>query len=258
MTIHHTAIVDPGASLGEGVEVGPFSIIEAGASVGDNCRIGPHCVIKSHVTMGSDNTLDVGVVLGSDPQDAKFEREESYVRIGDGNLIREYVTIHRATGEGEATVVGDNNFLMAYVHLGHNVTVGSNCSLASFAGLSGHCVVEDRAIIGGLSGLHQYVTVGRMCMIGGHSRVTRDIPPFTTAQGNEIHALNIIGLQRNGVAPDEQMALRDAFRAIYRSDRNTTDAIEQIRGQGALPPLVNEFIEFIEHVNAGGRGRQQG
>lgn len=258
MTIHQTAIVDPGAELGEGVEVGPFSIIEDGATIGDNCRIGSHCVIKRHVTMGSGNTLDVGVVLGSEPQDAKFKGERSLVRIGNDNLIREYVTIHRATGEDEETVVGDSNFLMAYVHLGHNVRVGSNCSLASFAGLSGHCIVQDRAIIGGLSGLHQYVTVGRMCMIGGHSRVTRDIPPFTTAQGNEVHAINVIGLQRNGVSREEQAALREAFRTIYRSDLNTTDAIEQLRGQQSLLPLVEEFITFIEGINAGGRGRQQG
>ncbi|MFW5867351.1 MAG: acyl-ACP--UDP-N-acetylglucosamine O-acyltransferase [Armatimonadota bacterium] len=258
MTIHQTAIVDPKAELGEGIEVGPFSIIEDGVTIGDNCRIGSHCVIKSNVTMGSGNTLDTGVVLGSDPQDAKYQGEQSFVRIGDDNLIREYVTIHRATGENEETVVGDGNFLMAYVHLGHNVRIGDHCSLASFAGLSGHCVVQDRAILGGLSGVHQYVTIGRMCMIGGHSRVTRDIPPFITAQGNEVHALNVIGLQRNGVDSENQAALRTAFRMIYRSDLNTTDAIEQLRGQETLSPLAEEFIEFVERVNAGGRGRQQG
>jgi len=258
MTIHRTAIVDPGAELGEGVEVGPFCIIAGGVEIGANCRIGPHCVIKDHVTMGRDNTLDVGVVLGSDPQDAKYEGERSFVRIGDGNLIREYVTIHRATGEDAETSVGDANFLMAYAHLGHNVRIGSNCSLASFAGLSGHCVVEDRAIIGGLTGLHQYVTVGRMCMIGGHSRVTRDIPPFTTAQGNEVHGINVIGLQRNDVSREDQTALREAFRTIYRSDMNTSDAIEQLRSEGPLSELVEEFISFIEQANSGGRGRQQG
>lgn len=257
MKIHQTAIVDPGAELGEGVEVGPFSIIESGVVIGDNCLIGPHCVIKSGVTMGGGNRLDVGVVLGSEPQDAKFRGEASFVRIGDENLIREYVTIHRATGENRETVVGDGNFLMAYVHLGHNVQIGSHCSLASFAGLSGHCVVHDRAIIGGLSGLHQYVTIGRMCMIGGHSRVTRDIPPFCTAQGNEIHAINVIGLQRNGVSREEQTALREAFRLIYRSDLNTSDAIEELRARGSLTELAREFVEFIERINAGGRGRQQ-
>lgn len=258
MSIHETAIVSPDAELGTGVEIGPFSIIEAGVRIGDGSAIGPHCVIKRGVTMGEGNRLDVGVVLGADPQDAKYDGEESFVRIGDRNLLREYVTIHRATGEAAATEVGDENFLMAYVHLGHNVRIGSNTMMASFAGLSGHCVVHDRAIIGGLSGLHQYVTVGRMCMIGGHSRVTRDIPPFITAQGNDLHAVNVIGLQRNGVSPEEQAAVREAFRLIYRSELNTSDAIRHLRASGPLSGLVSEFVEFIERMDEGGRGRQQG
>ncbi len=257
MTIHPTAIVDPGAELGAGVQVAPFSIIEDGVVIGDNCTVGPHCVIRSGVTMGSGNQLDVGVVIGSLPQDAKFRGEPSFVRIGDNNLIREYVTIHRATGEGAETVVGDGNFLMAYAHLGHNVQIGSKCNVTSFAALGGHCVVHDRAIIGGLTGLHQYVTIGRMCMIGGHSRVTRDIPPFTTAQDNEVHGINIIGLQRNGVSREDQAAVREAFRMVYRSDLNTSAALEQLRERGTMSDVVREFVEFIEQVNAGGRGRQQ-
>ncbi len=257
MAIHETAIVASEAELGADVDVGAFSIIEDDVRIGDGCSIGSHCVIKSGVSMGAGNTLDVGVVLGSEPQDAKFNGEQSFVRIGDGNLLREYVTIHRPTGEGEETVVGDENFLMAYSHLGHNVRIGSNISIASFAGLSGHCVVQDRAIIGGLTGLHQYVTVGRMCMIGGHSRVTRDIPPFTIAQGNDLRSINVIGLQRNGVSEEDQAALREAFRAIYRSDMNTSDAIEQLQADGPVSDLVRELVEFIQRIDEGGRGRQQ-
>lgn len=257
MTIHDTAIVSPRAELGEDVEVGPYTIIEDGVRVGDGCRIGPHCVIKSGVGLGPRNTLDVGVVLGSQPQDAKFGGEDSYVRIGADNVLREYVTIHRATGEGEETTVGDDNFLMAYSHLGHNVSIGSNIMIASFSGLSGHCVVHDRAIIGGLSGLHQYVTVGRLCMIGGHSRVTRDIPPFITAQGNELRSVNVIGLSRNDVPREEQDALRQAFRMIYRSELNTSDAIRALRERGPMTPMVCELIEFIERIDQGCRGRQE-
>ncbi len=258
MSIHNSAIVDSEARLGEGVEIGPYSIVEGGVSIGDGCRVGSHCVIRRGVTMGEENVLDVGVVLGSDPQDAKFAGEESFVHIGNRNLLREYVTIHRATGEGETTTVGDQNFLMAYVHLGHNVCVGSNTMMASYAGLSGGCVVEDRAVIGGMTGLHQYVTVGRMCMIGGHSRVTRDIPPFVTAQGNELRAINVIGLQRNEVSSEEQAALRDAFRLLYRSELNTSDAIACLREKRELSELVTEFVEFIERIDEGGRGRQRG
>jgi UDP-N-acetylglucosamine acyltransferase len=256
MTIHQTAIVDPGAELGENVQVGPFSLIEDGVTIGDGCRVGPHCVIKRGVVMGSENLLDAGVVLGSDPQDAKYHGEESFVRIGDRNLLREYVTIHRATGEGAETTVGDDNFLMAYAHLGHNVRIGSHIMIASFSGLAGHCAVEDRAIIGGQSGLHQYVTVGRMCMIGGHSKITRDIPPFITAQDNELRAINVIGLQRNGVSREDQRALREAFKTIYRSELNTTDAIAEIRSRAPLSPLVEEFVVFIERIDAGCKGRQ--
>lgn len=256
MAIHETAIVDSGARIAPDVEIGPYTVIEDGVTIGAGCRIGPHCVVKSRVAMGERNVLDVGVVLGSDPQDAKFEGEESFVEIGSGNVLREYVTIHRATGQGEKTIIGDNNFLMAYAHLGHNVRVGNHVQLASFCGISGHCEIQDRAIIGGLTGLHQYVTVGRMAMIGGHSRITRDIPPFTTAQDNQLHSINVIGLERNGVSREDQLALREAFKAIYRSDQNTSDAIASLRENGHMSELVREFIEFIERIDAGRRGRQ--
>ena len=243
--------------MGAEVKVGPFCIIEDGVTLGDGCIIGPNCVIRRGVTMGVENTLDIGVVLGGAPQDVKYAGEESFVHIGDRNRLREYVTIHRATGEGAATQVGDDNFLMAYAHLGHNVRIGSNIMLASYAGLSGHCTVEDRVIIGGLTGLHQYVTVGRMCMIGGHSRITRDIPPFVTAQSNDLRSINVIGLQRNGVSSEEQTALREAFRMIHRSKLNVSDAIAHLREDGPLSELVTEFVEFIERMDEGCRGRQQ-
>ncbi len=259
MAIHDTAIVAPQAELGADVEVGPFSIIEDGATIGDGTRLGPHCMIKRGVTLGSMCVLDVGVVLGSEPQDAKFQGEESFVRIGDNNTLREYVTIHRATGEGEATEVGDDNFLMAYTHLGHNTRMGSGVQMASFTGVSGHCVIEDRANIGGFVGVHQYVTIGRMCMIGGCSRITRDIPPFTTAVGNpgELRGINVIGLARRGISEDDQRALRRAFRAVYRSDQNTSEAIAALRANGPLSELVEEFVEFIERIDEGSRGRRE-
>lgn len=260
MAIHPTAFVDPNAELGADVEIGPFCIIEGGVRIGDGTRIGPHCVIKRGVTLGSGCELDVGVVLGSEPQDRKFKGEESFVRIGNDNLIREYVTIHRATGEGQATVVGDGNFLMAYTHLGHNVRLGNGVMISSFSGLAGHVTVDDRAVIGGIVGVHQYVTVGRMTMLGGSSAVTRDVPPFSVTAGNpaELHGINVIGLERNGIGPEDRTALRRAFRAIYRSELNTSDAIATLRAEGPLPQLVEEFIEFIERIDRGHHGRQRG
>ncbi|MGC9317286.1 MAG: acyl-ACP--UDP-N-acetylglucosamine O-acyltransferase [Armatimonadota bacterium] len=257
MAIHDTAIISAGAELGSDVQVGPYAIIHDDVRIGDRTRIGPHCVIKPYVTLGKGNVLDVGVVLGSEPQDAKFGGEESLVEIGDNNVLREYVTIHRATGEGEKTVVGNDNFLMAYSHLGHNVRVGSDIMIASFSGISGHCVIHDGVVIGGFTGLHQYVTIGRLCMVGGHSRITRDIPPFTTALGNDLQGINAIGLSRHGVAEEDQAALRQAFRTIYRSDENTSDAIASLRARGPLGDLVREFVEFIERIDEGRRGRQE-
>lgn len=260
MAIHPTAIVDPEAELGADVEVGPFSIIEGGVTIGDGTRIGPHCVIKRGVTLGSGCELDVGVVLGSEPQDKKFRGEESFVRIGNNNVLREFVTIHRATGEGLATVVGDDNFLMAYTHLGHNVQLGNGVMVSSFTGLAGHVTIGDRVVIGGIVGVHQYVTVGRMCMLGGSSAVTRDVPPFVVTAGTpaELRGINVIGLERNGIGQEDRMALRRAYRMIYRSKLNTSDAIAALRAQGPLPQLVEEFVEFIERIDQGHRGRQRG
>jgi len=259
MAIHPTSFVDPEAELGAEVEIGPFCIVAGGVRIGDGTRLGPHCVIKRGVTVGSGCELDVGVVLGSEPQDKKFKGEESFVRIGDNNLIREYVTVHRATGEGLATVVGNDNFLMAYTHLGHNVELGDGIMIASFTGLAGHVSIGDRAVIGGIVGVHQYVTVGRMTMLGGSSAVTRDVPPFAVTAGNPagLHGINVIGLERNGVGQEDRMALRRAFRAIYRSDLNTSDAIAALRADGPLPELVKEFVEFIERIDQGHRGRQK-
>ncbi len=258
MRIHPSAIVSPGAHLGQGVEVGPFTIIEDQVQIGDGCRIGPHCVIKSRVSIGPQCLLDVGVVLGSEPQDAKFQGEESFVRIGARNVLREYVTIHRATGEGQATVVGDDNFLMAYAHLGHNTIVGNHTMIAGYAAIAGHVTIEDRATVGGLVGIHQYTTVGTMAMIGGLTAVNRDVPPYVLAVGvpMQFHGINLVGLRRNGVPEEQRRALVDAFKLIYRSDLNTSEAIATLRAQGELSDIVRRFVDFIERIERGARGRQ--
>jgi len=251
--------VAAGAELGEDVEVGPFTIIEDDVQIGDGCRIGPHCVIKPRVTIGRECMLDVGVILGSEPQDAKFGGEESFVRIGDRNTLREYVTIHRATGEGETTTVGNDNFIMATAHLGHNVVMGSDCMIAGYVGIAGHCVIEDRVTIGGFVGVHQYTTIGTMVMIGGVTAVTTDVPPGIMAVGAPMrfHSLNIMGLKRGGVQREERRALHTAFKTIYRSEEmNTSEAIAAIRAQGEPEGLVKRFIEFIERIEDGSRGRQ--
>ena len=226
--------------------------------VGDGCRIGPHCMVKSHVRLGAECVLDVGVVLGSDPQDAKFQGEVSFVRIGDRNVLREYTTIHRATGEGEATVLGDENFMMAYAHLGHNTVVGNHTTIAGYAAIAGHVTIEDHAIIGGLVGVHQYTTVGSLAMVGGLTAVNRDVPPYVLAVGVPMtfHGINIVGLRRNGVSEDERRHLHRVFKTIYRSEMNTSEAIAAVRKQGELTGVVKHFVEFIERIESGSRGRQ--
>jgi UDP-N-acetylglucosamine acyltransferase len=259
MSIHPTALVAQGAELGADVEVGSYAIIEDDTRIGEGCHIGPHCVVKSGVRLGSRCRLDVGVVLGSEPQDRKFQGEPTFVHLGDDNILREYVTIHRATGEGEATVVGDDNFLMAYCHLGHNVRLGSHVMIASYAGISGHCCIGDNANLGGLVGLHQYVTVGRLAMIGGCSRVVRDVPPFTTAVGvpAEIHGINSVGLRRQGVTQDEEIAVRRAFRLLFRSELNTSDAMAAIEAEVEPTTHVRELVEFMQRIDQGRAGRQR-
>jgi len=258
MSIHPTALVAAGAELGAEVEVGPYAIIEDGVRVGDGCQIGTHVVLKTGLIMGAGCRVDVGAVLGSDPQDRKFQGEKSFVRIGDNNVIREYVTIHRATGEGEATLVGSDNFLMAYCHLGHNVRIGDGTMISGYTGISGHCVIEDSATVGGMTGIHQYVMVGRLAMVGGHSGIVRDVPPFTTVSGfpAKIRGLNSVGLRRHGVNREQEIALRQAFRLLFHSELNTSDAIAAITEKVALNDYVRELIEFMARIDDGRAGRQ--
>lgn len=258
MAIHPTAIVDPGAELEGEVEVLPYTIIEAGVRIGAGCEIGPHAVIRRGTTIGEGCRISVGVVLGEPPQDRKYRGEESYLRIGKFNQIREYVTLHRATGEGESTVVGDHNMIMAYSHAGHNVRIGNHCSITNCVQISGHCVIEDYAILGGMSGLHQFVTVGTMAMVGGMSRNVRDVPPYCIVEGNpaEVRGLNVIGLERRGLSPEVRAHLRQAFRLIFRSEYNVTDALAAVEEQVPMSPEVRHLCESVRRTAAGNMGRQ--
>src|SRR5713101_1902118 len=176
VTVHPTALVDPRATLGSGVVVEPYAIIEAGAAIGAGTSIGPHCVIKSLVSLGEGNRLSVGVVLGEEPQHRAFVGERSFVRIGHRNIFREYVTVNRAYGEDAATEIGDDNYLMSYVHIGHNCQITSGTIITSGAKLAGHVLVQDKANLGGQVGVHQFVRFGRLVMVGGGSIVRQDVP----------------------------------------------------------------------------------
>jgi UDP-N-acetylglucosamine acyltransferase len=256
--IHPTAIIDPGASIGKGTKVGPFSIIEAGAKLGEDCLVESHAVIRGNVTLGDRNVIGQCAIVGGDPQDRKYSGEETYLKIGNDNVFREFVTLHRGTGAGKSTVIGDDNFLMAFTHIGHNCTIHDHVTIANSCGISGHVTIEDRANIGGMTGVHQYVRIGKLSMIGAMSGVGRDVPPFMLTEGRRcrVYDINAIGLRRLGFSSEVRMALHKACKIIYRSDLPTSDAIAQVRAEVEPCAEVDYLIAFIENIGEGRFGRQ--
>lgn len=244
--IHPSAFVDPASHLAADVEVGPGAIIESGAVIGKGCRIQAHAVITGHVKMGARNTVGYGAILGADPQDYDFKPgTKSEVLIGDDNIIREYVTIHRGTKEGSVTRVGDNNFLMVGVHLGHNAAIGNRVVIANNCLLAGYVEVQDGAVLGGGSVFHQFLRVGRLCMVRGGERFPKDIPPFVSAYGTSMVAgINAVGLKRAGFSSETRLEIKRAFRLIYHSSLNITQALEESK-KTSWGPEAQEFLDFI-------------
>jgi len=246
-SIHPSALVDPSASLGPGVRVGPFSIIEAGARIGEDSRIDSHVRIEGCVRMGSGNHVHQGAVLGSPPQDLKFSGESSYLSIGDHNDIREYVTMNPGTGGGEHTRIGDHCLIMAYTHIAHNCTLGDRVILANSVQLAGHVTIEDFAIIGGLTPVHQFTRIGAHSFVGGGSRVPQDVPPYIRAAGNPlvVSGINIVGMQRRGFSAESIDALKRAYRILYRSGLNTSQALERLEEERFEDPHALHLLEFL-------------
>jgi len=244
--IHPSAFIDPASRLAADVQVGPGVIIESGAVIGEGCRIQAHAVITGHVKMGARNTVGYGAILGADPQDYDFKPgTKSEVLIGDDNIIREYVTIHRGTKEGSVTQVGDNNFLMVGVHLGHNASIGNRVIIANNCLLAGYVEVQDGAVLGGGSVFHQFLRVGRLCMVRGGERFPKDIPPFVSAYGTSMVAgINAVGLKRAGISSETRLEIKRAFRLIYHSGLNITQALEESK-KTSWGPEAQEFLDFI-------------
>lgn len=251
--IHPTALVSDDAQLGSNVEIGPFAIVGRGCIVGDGCVIAPRATLEQNVRLGRNVRVGIGAVLGGDPQDLKFQGEETTVEIGDGTVIREYSTINRGTSESFKTTVGKNCFIMSYVHLAHDCHLGDGVILANGVQLAGHVRIEDRAILSGLSAVHQFVRIGRHSFIGGCSRVSKDIPPFLKAVGNPVrlYGLNTIGLQRSGFDEGTLRELKRAYRLFFNSDLNITQALERAEKDLEQRPEVQELMRFLE---ASGRG----
>lgn len=259
MNIHPTAVIEPGAELGTDVTVGAYAVIETDTQIGDGCIIHPFAVIRRYTTLGPRCQVHSGAILGGDPQDLKFRGERTYLRLGADNWVREYATLHRASGEECVTVIGDGNLIMAYVHIGHNCVVGNSVLMANSVAISGHCVVEDFVNIGGLAAVHQYVTIGTMAMVGGLSRIVRDVPPYMIVEGNPARprGVNLRGLQRREVPEPARDALRRAYRLLFRSGYNTTDAVARILAEEDDPPAeLLRLIDFMRRIDAGSKGRQ--
>jgi len=256
--IHSTAIVDPSAQIGENVSVGPFAIVGPNCVVGANTELGPHVVLEEFTTVGRDCQVRAGAVLGGPPQDAKFKGERSYLRVGDRNLIREYVTLHRASGEDQETVVGDDNLILAYSHAGHNCRIGSGVLIANNVELAGQVTIEDGAILGGLVGVHQFVRIGRLALVGAFSKVVQDVPPFLLADGRPADVLNLNarGLRRAGFKPSSRAALRRAYKLLYRANLNVSQALEAIAADIAPDPELAYLVAFMQRIKGGSSGRQ--
>ena len=251
--VHPTAIVSDDARLAAGVEVGAFAIVGPGCEVGEGCVIAPRATLERNVRLGRMVRVGIGAVLGGDPQDLKFQGEETTVEIGDGTVVREYSTINRGTSESFRTTVGRNCFIMSYVHLAHDCHLGDGVILANGVQLAGHVRIEDRAILSGLSAVHQFVRIGRHSFIGGCSRVSKDIPPFLKAVGNpvKLYGLNTVGLQRSGFDEPTLRELKRAYRLFFNSDLNITQALARAEKDLEQLEEVKELMRFLE---ASGRG----
>ena len=255
MPIHPTAIIDPGASIDESADIGPFTIVGPEVEIGPRTRVMANVYFEGPTLVGADNIFYPYTTVGVAPQDLKYHGERSETRIGDGNRIREFVTIHRGTeGGGLLTSVGDENLLMAYVHVAHDVHVGSHCVLSNGATLGGHVVVGDWAWVGAFTGVHQFCLVGRHAIVGGYSVITRDVLPYSTtssARDAKVYGANKTGLERRGFSSETIDSLQKALRLLTRSKLNTAQAIERIRAE--VPPCaeVDELIAFIESSDRG-------
>lgn len=256
--IHPTAVIHPSAELHPTVQVGAYAVIGARVRVGPGTTIGAHVVLDGWTEIGARNQIFPGAAIGLQPQDLKYDGSETLVRIGDDNCIREFVTINRATLEGEVTSLGNGNLLMAYTHVGHNCVVEDQVIITNSVSLGGHVHIESRARIGGAVGIHQFVHIGRFAMVGGMSRINRDVPPYMLVEGNpaRVRSLNLVGIKRAGLADLESgqgfQSLKKAFRLLYRSGLTLNEALEKL---DILPENdhVQHLKRFLEQSQQSGR-----
>jgi UDP-N-acetylglucosamine acyltransferase len=242
--IHPTAIIHPGAQVDPSAEVGPFTVIEDGVVVGPGCRLWPYVHLSGLTTVGAGNRFHTGCVIGNIPQDLKFKGDATRLRIGDQNTFRENVTVNRSTGPEGVTVIGSNNLLMAGAHVGHDCLIGNQTIIVNGVLLGGHVEVGDRAVISGNCLVHQFVRVGTLAMMQGGSAISKDLPPYTMARGdNHLAGLNTLGLRRAGMTSGERLELRQLYHLLFRSGKTLQEAIQEARDR-FKSPVATVFIDF--------------
>ncbi len=252
--IHSTAIVHEGATLGSGVTVGPYAVIGAEVELGEGCNIGPHVVVEGRTRIGKGTRIFQFASIGGPPQDLKYRGEPTRLEIGDGNTIREFVTMNIGTdGGGGVTRIGNTNTVMAYAHVAHDCMIGNNVVMANAATLAGHVTIDDYAIVGGLVAIHQFVHVGSSAILAGGAMVSLDVPPFCTAAGDRasLHGLNVVGLRRRGFSEATIKSLRSAYRTLFQSSLKLKDALARLAEEHGDCPEVGVLARFIEDSERG-------
>jgi UDP-N-acetylglucosamine acyltransferase len=253
-TIHPTAIIHPTAELHETVSVGPYSIIEGGVAIDSGTRIGSHVLIDQYTRIGKDCQIFSFASVGTAPQDKKFKGEKTELVIGDDNVIREYATINRGTPDGGGvTTIGNQNLLLAYIHIAHDCRLGNGITMVNVATLGGHVTLEDYSVIGGLAAVHQFVRIGAHAYVGGKTGVSQDIPPYVLASGEraKLFGLNIVGLKRHNFSNEVILALKKTYQLVIRSHLTIQEAMIRVEKEVPVYPEVQQFLEFVRNSQRG-------
>ncbi|MDO8730277.1 MAG: acyl-ACP--UDP-N-acetylglucosamine O-acyltransferase [Candidatus Omnitrophota bacterium] len=249
--IHPTAVVDPRAEIDSDVEIGPYAVIEGPVRIGAGTKIWPHAYLAAPLEIGEQCQVHIGAVLGHQHQ-ALREPQAGGVRIGARTIVREYATVHRASQQGVWTTIGSDCLLMGFAHVAHDCSIGNRVILANGALVAGHVTVEEKAILSGHVVVHQFVRIGTLAMVGGLARVNKDVPPYFLVKGDsEVWALNTVGLKRAGISEQGRAGIREAYRLLYRSGLNTTQALKAIQAAGQLSPEADRLVRFVQESRRG-------
>lgn len=254
VVIHPTAIVSPKAKLGYGVTIGPYTIIRDEVEIGDHTEIGPYCLIDNGVFLGSNNRLYSNVIIGTDPQDLKYNGEKTFVVIGNNNTIREFSTINRATSSTYYTRLGNNNLIMEYCHIAHDCVVGNNVIFSNSAQIAGHVTVQDWVIFSGFAVAIQFLTIGKHAFLGACSKMTKDVPPYAVVAGADaaFEGINIVGLRRRGFSNETIAEISTFYKRIFNGGLNISDALAKYESEiSEIKPIIQEIIDFIRNSKKG-------